>query len=246
MATCVGGSRSDTCAQPFPKTGRLRETLSTDLTILRRLLAKEKADVHRYVVASICYEGARFVQTGSGPNFQGGMITLCTCKHQMRSWYSVDEWPGRWISGFTSINAVNRGHYLVYLMKVSEAYSSHLELWSSPTIRRSVKLAKAADAHRLGDVFQPRSALRDPFDFGTYHPPRRDHSHAEKAQWHRDIDYGSNRPAALLIGDTAFSFLWDRPMLLLRDPTPPKALPRNPGLVNIHDMIENLQPVNCK
>lgn len=239
MATCTRSSGSETPFQSFPQRGRLKKTLNVNLAALRRRLASESNDVHPYVVASVKYETGRFIQTGSGPNFQGGLITLCTCKHQMRSWHDTGEWLGRWIAGFTGVGTVDRGNYLVYLMKIGDAYTSHLDLWSSTRVPRKVKQVKAAHLNRLGDVFEPRSIVGAPNDPRSYVPPRNDHSHARNSEWHRDIAYGSTRPAALLVGDPELSFLWDRPLLRL-----PGQLPRNPSCRSIHRLLEQLELVN--
>ena len=239
MVTCATSNGAETDFQPFPRTGRLKKALDLNLPTLRKRLTRETGDVHPYVVATIHYENGRFSQTGSGPNFQGGLITLCTCKHRMRSWHTSDEWPGRWIAGFTGVGAVDRCNYLVYLMKVGEAFASHLDLWSSAKLPWKTKRAKAAHLRRLGDMFQPRSPASNPYDYRSYVAPRSDHSHFHNGQWYKDIDYASTRPAALLVGHPEFSFLWDRPLLRL-----PDQLSRNPSNRSIHELLEQLESMN--
>jgi len=108
--------------------GALYKNLS--LKELVQKLREEKGEVYAYVLTTIKYENGEFIQTGSAPNFQGGLITLCTCKRFMRTWKPVQEWKGVWIAGFTSTQITStRKNYLFYLMKVSNAYPSFKSLW---------------------------------------------------------------------------------------------------------------------
>jgi hypothetical protein len=197
--------------QPFPKSGMLADNTNLDTGALRQKLRGQGSVVHCYVVRTIEYPQGEFIQTGSGPNFQGDLITLCTCKHQMWSRRSVRDWRGAWVAGFTSVGKVPGDHvnHLVYLMKVGQAFASHRDLWAalSPTERD----AKVADKNPLGDVFQPRAPVGDSFDPRSYVPPGPDHSHCPGNLWQEDID--DHRRPPLLVGDRDFSFLWSRPLV---------------------------------
>ena len=81
--------------QPFPRKGKLHDNSSLSLNTLRDIVGSEGTLVYCYVVDSVKNEGGRFVQRGSGPNFQGDMVTLCTCKHHMRTSLSSDDWEGK-------------------------------------------------------------------------------------------------------------------------------------------------------
>lgn len=234
--SCRKPDRGKAEYQPYPHNGRLMGALNVNLATVSKILLAEVADVYCYVVASIKCRDGRFVQTGSAPNFQGGVITLCTCKHQMRSRRDINSWPGQWIAGFTGIGAVDRGNYLVYLMRVSETYASHQQLWFSRSLPHEAKLAKAAHLHRLGDLYKPGSAPGDPYTPRSYVAPRPDHSHAHDNEWYRDIDYGRRRPAALLVGHRDFSFLWDSPALRL-----PFNLPRDYTIQKLPHLLEQLE-----
>ena len=199
-------------SQQFPRAGTLAATLNVSLDELRGALRGETGPTFCYVETSIKYGSDGFAQEGSGPNFQGGSVTLCTCKHSMRSSRDVEEWPGAWIAGFASVslNPVEHMNQLAYLMKVVEAYPSQSHLWRalSPAVRE----AKAADRDRLGDLYRPKDSLNDPFDPQCYEPPLPDHSHCY--EWQHDIDsidYG--RRPALLVGDQKLSFLWSQPLI---------------------------------
>jgi hypothetical protein len=229
--------------QPFPDKGPLANDSQRNpsLSELASLDDQDNPDVYLYVIASIAYRDRRFRQRGTGPNFQGGLITLCTCKHFMRSSMDVCEWRGKWIAGFTSKTCVKEpqeGNYLVYLMKVSEAFESFDKLWNN-NIPDKTKKAKAAHLHRLGDVYKPTHEGIKPYKADEYEPPCTNHSHSEC--WRTDIEYGSGhsgRHAALLVGDKKKSFLWDKPKIRY-----PRQLPRNCQKLKLNDLLDRLREV---
>lgn len=179
-----------------------------------------------YVVASIKTVKGIYVQTGSAPNFQGDRITLCTCKHQMRSRLSCRDWEGKWVAGFTRRRGSNR-NALVYLMRIAYAYESHCDLWNSELVAAATKRAKSARLHNLGDLYEPRPGCTNEHRFSAewYEVPTFGHSHNLEPcpdQWHKDIEYRgtSRRPAALLVGDPEFSYLWGRRLIDIRTRIP--------------------------
>lgn len=205
--------------QPFPEEGRLAETLNVSVDALRSLVGDAKfqeADVYCYIVATVRSDGRTFSQTGNGPNFQGDLLTLCTCKHFMRTFLDVRDWKGKWVAGFTSSQAGRGRNALVYIMAVGNAFESHLELWLSDALTPAAKEAKAADLDAFGDLYRPMASLTDPFEPSRYRAPVEHHGHAANNIWHQDIDYVGcgGRRAALLVGDSGLSFLWNKPMIL--------------------------------
>ncbi|HQX48333.1 MAG TPA: hypothetical protein PLR25_00385 [Planctomycetaceae bacterium] len=162
----------------------------------------------------------RFEQRGSGPNFQGDLLTLCTCKHQMRSRMSVDQWEDNvWIAGFTGRTIHNGTHWLFFLAKVKSAHDSHTDLWNS--IPDETLNAKAAHTHYFGDIFKPKTPI--PTNHARFTPSRyvtpKTHAHRTTSDpdgWHRDINYRhpvSNDFAPLLVADPELTFLWDEPLI---------------------------------
>jgi len=214
--------------QLYPETGKLADNSNLSLTsLVKSLPGIDDAPVYSYVVRTIKRQGSGFVQSGSGPNFQGGMMTLCTCKHWMRTFLNVDSWCGVWIAGFSGVNATDRGNGLVYLMQVGRAFESHYELWQ--WLPAEVRRAKAAHLHKLGDVFKPKTDRIRPdgltrFEPGNYIPPRCDHSHASNNRWYRDVSYEGfgGRRAALLVGGPIRSFLWSKPVVFFRESQHPR------------------------
>ncbi len=201
-------------SQPLPPPGWSDDKLSLDRDSLRDVVKPSQAIVYRYVIATVKWESGRFVQYGSAPNFQGGMVTLCTCKHRMRTSVDSRSWEGRWLAGFSGTPAVGDGkYYLVYLMQVKQACESQAEMWDA--LPEDVREAKAADLHRLGDLYRPKPSPGEPLDRASYIPPCKEHSHALGNAWHNDIVYAkqSVRPPSLLVGDPEQTFLWDRPLI---------------------------------
>jgi len=201
--------------QRIPRMGALGRNADVDVRALREKLRGQSGTFHCYVVRTVEWQDGEFVQTGSGPNFGGDLITLCTCKRQMRSRTTLAAWRDAWVAGFTSVGLVPGGphvNYLVYLMKVGAAYASHRDLWNALTPAQQD--AKAADINPLGDVFRPRAPLGDWFDPRSYVPPSEDHVHCPDHYWLVDINDPRHPP--LLAGDRDFSFVWSQPVIAWR------------------------------
>lgn len=203
-----------------------------DLKALSHRLAStgnlDNQRVFGYVVASIHLRNGRLEQEGSGPNFKGGLVTLCTCKQSMRS-----EQPlrGSWIVGMTSwTKEFGKQQALVYLMLVKEAYPSqfHLVRELQRSGRQSVVDAKNSTIHLLGDLMMPvrrHLAEADRLSVEAYLRPILGHTHRRTVQdtnWHDDIHYvngKANRPASMLVGDPNFTFTWTRRLIRHRCPS---------------------------
>ncbi len=202
--------------QPFPKKGQLAKNLNLNLDTICKKIDSEKSTVYYYIVDTIENQNGSFVQRGCGPNFQGGFITLCTCRPDMRAYKDVSSWKDIWIAGFSNKKTGNGRQALVYLMKVGQAFEAHMDLWLSITIPERTKQAKLAHLHKCGDIYQPQNDRINKFNPYDYIFPRNDHRHAPNNYWHKDIDYFSNftnRRPSLLVGVPEFSFLWNKPQI---------------------------------
>jgi len=229
---CQPNSRAKGCGcsaqeihQPFPpRSTKLGKNMNRSLAQFKRISLKKDGEVYAYLLTTIrrtAKNGLR--QEGSAPNFQGNCITLCTCKHRMRTWRDQSDWKkGVWIAGLTNLGTVKPEYGLFYLMRVGDAFESHFDLWNA---RYSLKdeygmtlQAKVAHRHFLGDIFFPKSSPllgRDRFLPENYLRPKEEgHSHSQRRnpnQWHKDV-----RRAYLLVGDPKLSFIWDKPELRLK------------------------------
>lgn len=213
---CIEPLEDKQKSQPFPTTGVLKNNSNLELKNLLDELHTEHGAVYLYIVDTVERNGEQFVQTGSAPNFQGDLITLCTCKHWMRTFMDADDWKGKWIAGFCNLKAGGNGNALVYLMKVKDAFESHRDLWYSSDITEKTRHAKSAHTNRFGDMFRPRNKQIDPFNHRSYEPPIQDpvHVHMKSNKWHEDICYVgcSRRHPALLEGDPILSYMWNKPL----------------------------------
>jgi hypothetical protein len=212
-------SASDPLCQPFPASGPLAGNLNLNRDDLVHRLRGLRGTVYCYVLTTVKDSGGKFMQVGTAPNFQGGLVTLCTCKGQMRAGRDIDAWRDVWIAGVTGAEAgpTCLGH-LFYLMRVERAFASHRDLWTwlAAHVPEAAQ-AKAADRHPLGDVYRPRDPGGDPYDPRAYVSPHRDHRHRAGGEWLKDVNYRSTygRRPALLMGDPHSSFLWSEPRVPL-------------------------------
>lgn len=209
--------------QQFPPKGILCQNLDLNLEqVVRKLGEAESSDVYAYVLHTVSCDKDKdqLLQTGSAPNFQGDYITLCTCKHYMRSLRPVDCWKNVWIAGFSRHEMED--HYLFYLMQVERAFKSFRDLWEAST--SDTKEAKDASKNRLGDLYRPISSNNgDDFSIHSYKPPMEGHVHHQDYLLRKDIEYLNNKNkkatrAALLVGNPKFSFLWTKPRILFYSP----------------------------
>lgn len=124
-------------------------------------------------------EKLRWVQTGMGPNYQGGVTTLTACRHEKRCSKSVMG-PARemqgdgtklWLAVVVAKGTLRDGlradykvpgklaiegtklFSLVSLHRIKQGYDSQEELWNS--LSDSAKKAKNVVENRIGDVFVP-------------------------------------------------------------------------------------------
>jgi hypothetical protein len=207
--------------QSFPKIGLLSKNLNLTTSQLMKQIGKTREAAYSYIVATVKWDATNhgFEQRGSAPNFQGGSLTLCTCKHQMRSSLDVSDWPHKWLAGFTSRSLHEEVHWLFFLTRITDAHDSHFDLWRA--LPSAIRNAKTAEEHFLGDLFVPRRGVEREgrFDPRNYVPPPKHshHRHSCDNGWHNDIRYRHSkrfgRPPSLLVGDPQFTFLWEQPVV---------------------------------
>lgn len=177
-------------------------------------------DVYVYTVKSTNFdkESKTVRHTGSGPNLEGELATLCTCKYLMRQRQA--EWKGKWILGLTSRDrskGFESKHYPFYLMKVDRSFDSQKEIFEYLKQTNPEALGiKDAVKNRLGDVFEPVSNCTNPLDPKMYKTPHKNHSHIEDRNgapgWHDDIVY-EGKSSPFLVGDKDNTFVWPQPMI---------------------------------
>jgi len=239
--------------QPFPTLGLLADKAHANpaLADLESSIGNISGEARSYIVDTVRKKSDEngFEQRGSAPNFQGDVLTLCTCKHQMRSRLSVKEWENDvWIAGFTSRTIHARKHWLFFLAKVKSAHDSHCDLWNSNSIGDDALNAKAAHTHYFGDIFKPKTPI--PTNHARFTPSRyvtpKTHAHRTESDpdgWHNDINYRhslTDRRAPLLVADPDLTFLWDKPLICY---LPQKHCRDYHTWTSIQDLIKKLRQV---
>lgn len=228
--------------QPFPTKGVFN--LDLRKADLEDRIGEHQGKVRSYKMTSIYLDdqGHQFEHWGSGPNFQGGLLTLCSCAHQIRAekkdpneW--LEDW---WLAGFTIPKQC--GHtWLFYLAQVEQVYSTAADLWTAlPTQTRT---AKSTRRNRLGDAYQPSpaSSCADPFDAAHYYTPVVGHSHhlnQADDNWKKDIEFYNSkfkRHASYLVANSDLTFLWQTPTMFLKDH------PRNKTWKSVAKLLSKLE-----
>lgn len=182
--------------------------------------------VYAYIVTTIKTKSPDFQlqQTGSAPNFDGGRITLCTCKHKDRATFHPssdqhDPWKNVWVAGLTS-KSEDPSRSLAYLMCVERSFSSQIELWRA--LPDDCRRAKSASKSELGDLFEPKVvAAYDPHNPASYHAPIGGHVHSSRKDpnhWYQDVMRWGRRskPHRLLLGQASQSYRWMHTRIILK------------------------------
>ncbi len=200
--------RTQTLTAAFVDRGRSLAELQAALA------AEPDALLFFYVVRTARVHHGHISQHGSGPNVEGGVGTLSTCKHHIRTWRGVAR--GAWIAGVTSGAAdADVRQALFYLARIERTFSNHRDLWAA--LPDAARRAKSMSENYVGDVFEPLpAALVDPYAAASYRPVTY-HSHVKEAgdvsALDRDrCDVQGPRPK-LLAFDAAATFVWDRPLI---------------------------------
>ena len=229
--------------QPFPTDGQLYDNLDLPKSELESRIDQLPGKIRSYKMTSVTLDEAGLLQQeGSGPNYQGGCLTLCTCQGMFRAEKkNPDEWlEDWWIAGVTTRNLCGR-IWLFYLAKIEKVYASQSELWRAHTGK--LRQAKSTRRNPLGDAYQPdpASACQDVFDAAHYHPPMVGHNHHVTAShdcWKNDIEFFPapfKRHPVLLVAKPKLTFLWQTPLLFLDDH------PRNKTWDGVKPLFQNLR-----
>lgn len=196
--------------------------IDASLQELRRglLESHDRTVVRAYTMTSVDTDNGDLIQTGCGPNIEGGLLTLCTCKHFMRAADTVSK--GDWLAGFASSTLrEDRRNPLFYVTRIQEYYDSYVELWEAlgPQTRR----AKDVTNNPVGDLYRPLEDAEGKYGPENFHSPCSDHVHKSDQTWRNDVMKREDRGAhKLIIGDPAYTFVWQTPRLLYSEQYHPR------------------------
>jgi len=201
--------------QEYPSEGLLYENMNLSFDEIKRIIENIDSPIYSYVLTTVDFADNQFIQQGCGPNFQGSLITLCTCKHLMRTYREYGDWKDVWIAGFTQKPLFeNDRNYLFYLMKVGEEYESQVDLWNALTDDEK-KAKNACNNDKIfGDVYEPKVSglnAEDRYKPVNYKSPINGHVHNDEEEWKKDIRYHNDmwdRWPVLLKGDREKSYVW--------------------------------------
>lgn len=169
----------------------------------------DDATVYAFPHHEIHVVDGEFKQTRSGPNWQGDILTLTTCKQFMRTWR--EDWNGVWFAGFM------RGQ-LVWCGEVGKTFESNYDLGRYMQMRhkRAWKL-KQADDSPFGDIYTPTRVLEggQRYDIEFFSEPP-NHTRSTEfypdgtPKWWKDIRYSANGkyPRCLLFHH---GYVWTQP-----------------------------------
>ena len=158
--------------------------------------------IYVYPHHEIKLDNGNLKQTRSGPNWEGGVVTMATCKHLLRTYNSL---TGKTvICGLT--NKLEGKNFLMYIGMIDKTFDSNLEL--GEYLDDEVFQIKCANGNRLGDIFKPIDVNSDKYDIFNFEEPTGNHCRAEEndskgnPKWWKDIEYSSRggiRPKCLIL-----------------------------------------------
>ncbi|CAN5504434.1 hypothetical protein BH10BAC5_BH10BAC5_15790 [soil metagenome] len=202
-------------------------------------LNHENNYVFYYILKSVKNINHSLVQIGTGPNIEGEVISLCTCKHKNRTSENIKE--GSWIAG---ISNKENGNFLFYLMKIQKTFQNQKNLYEyylKNNLYKSIKI-KDANKNNYGDLFIPLRNIKDPYNPLNYTFNNKEHCHFEGNEWYDDImKYELNvfgkkylKEHKLLLGNSSLSFVWTKGDLKYDNEL---TLKRQNPLISLHDFL---------
>lgn len=209
------------------KTILINKSLSQIVSIITS--DSSKKDLYYYVTATVeSSKDLMLYNSGSGPNFQGGVVTLCTCKRYMRLTGADGDFRGVWIAGVSSLPVARefgmKSNVLFYIGKVKEQFHHYGELIEYLEKNYpGVKDFKDASKNIRGDIFIPNETQMNPEDYlnpNKYIEPITGHVHnAKNKEWHYDINYYypyiKDKSSKYLLFDPKMTFVWNKPLITL-------------------------------
>lgn len=209
---------------------------------MEKILKENSLPIYAYVLTTADYNDVekKIIQGGNSPNFEGGIATLCCCKHYMRTYPKIQ--PDVWIAGFTT-RAKTGKNYLFFLAKIEDFKCFFYDLEKYLNLKKGVDLdAKSTLKSNLGDIYiAKKGAQNHLYKSKWYNEPCYSHVHFNgKKNWKWDIETPEyKKHHKLLIFDIDNTFVWEEPTYFSK-----RQIPRGDSKFNTNEFITNLQP--CK
>lgn len=189
-----------------------------------------------YTHHEVFFQDGIIKHTRSSPNWEGGLVTYCTCKHLMRS-TKRKTWVGVWLMGLCPAKLNNA---VMFCGRINMEFNSNLDV-SKHLVHNypSAYRTKMANSNPRGDLYATKDKLvevdeKDPtFNHKNfYEPPNHTRSvefykkssgsvsereDGKIPKWWRDIEYRhhqtGNRPKMFILQPC---FLFSQPTLYTR------------------------------
>lgn len=221
-----------------------------DWQSLRNELSRGGQELYLYTQHEIFYAGGILKQTRSSPNWDGGMVTYATCKHNMRTYGK--EWKGTWVAGLCPKRC--KENCLLFCGRVCQVFDSNYLL--SRFLRKEypdVWKYKRAMINPRGDLYSPHMLLRgeEMYDHRHFKIPLghtrstefynespgsvSDREDGKIPKWWRDLEYlqRGRRPPVFILTPC---WLFSRPIVWCRGLEPGRAALR----ITVEDLAKSL------
>lgn len=191
-------------------------------------------EMYLYTQHQIYYREGILQQTRSSPNFEGGIVTYSTCKHNMRTYNKPKGWAGIWIGGLCPAECER--NCLLFVGRVAMQHRSNYGLGKFlKKVYPYVWRIKQADTNPRGDIYTPKrtsgfmeSTVAQLYDHNNFEEPP-NHTRSTEfykkspgsvseredgkiPKWWRDIEYlyRSRRPPSFILSPC---LLFNKPVL---------------------------------
>lgn len=210
--------------QEYPKREWIANRILPQLT-----KEQSKAPCYFFPMLDYVYSNGVFLAVRSGPNWEGGVFTLTTCKHLLRTAKTPEEWEGHWLVAFTP--RINGENYLLFRARVDKAFPHQFFL--GDYLRRRHPHAyktKLSTRNPRGDIHEPKRRLTsmqeaenirnyvEPVDHSRFKERYTSGAFKGKRKWNKDIKFRGHSgrpPAAFILGSES---IWCSPQYKVTRP----------------------------
>lgn len=227
-------------------TGPANPDLSQIANSGREVLHEE---LYAYPQHQINY-GTTFEQLRSGPNWQGNLMTLTTCKHLMRTSKRLHDWQGVWMAGFVPKSCTGDNH-LLYMARIHMAFGHNYYLGQYlQQAHPDAYKAHSATLCPRGDIYPPRATMAAKLPAGAidprnYEDPIEGHTRWEtdgdgNYKWKKDIYYTGyhNRMPVCFLMERPRTYLFQNPTYVSERP-----LHRSGYKTTVGEFLQHLRKV---
>jgi hypothetical protein len=119
-------------------------------------IGSRTSDLYQYTHHQVYLENERLKHTRSSPNWEGGIVTYATCKHNLRC--TDRSWQGTWLAGLCPRDCADNTVLFVGVVSLEFRSNYHLGNYLRKASPRAYQ-AKQASSNPRGDLYQPLRPL---------------------------------------------------------------------------------------